>query len=263
MNLNSNCDNNAAVQQAAVINEANPKRDADIKRLNEDIERKWNKDRTQAEIMSYFIQNPDENILISMIISKDTEDGCEIIDFWDAKHENDELNKLLDWVLWQVVWWVKIKADETWEKWEQFSKELAIDRKSNTRWILLVWKKWFKIDEVDFEDISQYKTPYEAYFAYKKDWKTYIKTIKNEYIKTKFIIKDVNLSWKMDFSVDMLDWMTREMLESQKKELMKLLKEAKENWTLHESIEELLAQIQIPDDAKSIFKEQLYALSEV
>ena len=67
----------------------------------------------------------------------------------------------------------------------------------------------------------------------------------------------------MSFSADMLDWMTREMLESQKKELIKLLKDAKENWTLHESIEELLAQTPMLDDVKSIFKEQLYTLSEV
>lgn len=44
MNLNSNCggkiENSAAPQQTAVTNETNPKRDADIKRLNEDIERK-------------------------------------------------------------------------------------------------------------------------------------------------------------------------------------------------------------------------------
>ena len=33
--------------------------------------------------MSHFIQNPDENILMSIVISKDPEDGCEIVEFID------------------------------------------------------------------------------------------------------------------------------------------------------------------------------------
>ncbi|MCX6076761.1 MAG: hypothetical protein NTW78_07725 [Campylobacterales bacterium] len=54
-----------------------------ISELNKEEEKQKSKEQVQAEIMSHFIQNPDENILMSMVISKDPEDGCEIVEFID------------------------------------------------------------------------------------------------------------------------------------------------------------------------------------
>ena len=104
---------------------------------------KW-KDLVQAEIMSHFIQNPNDNVMMSMKISKDPEDLCEMVDFEDAQYEDKNLNMLFNWWIGQKLWWITIKADETWEKWEEFTKELVIDRKTDSKWMLFIWKKWLK-----------------------------------------------------------------------------------------------------------------------
>lgn len=157
-----------------------------ISELNKEEEKQKSKEQVQAEIMSHFIQNPDENILMSMVISKDPEDGCEIVEFIDWEYEDKKMNDLFNWPFWIKVWWITIKADETWERWEEFSKELVIDRKTNTKWMLFIWKKWLKLEKFDFEDISKFEASFETYFVYKKEWKTLVKIIKNEIAEVNF-----------------------------------------------------------------------------
>lgn len=235
---------------------------AKIDELKAQEEVQKSKEQIQAEIMSYFIQHPDENILLSMHISKNPENLCEVIDFWDAEYEDENLRKLFNWAILQKFWWLKIEANETWEQWEEFAKELVIDRASNIKGILLVWKKWFKIEKVDFEDISKYVTPYETYFVYKKEGKTYIKILKSENINVDFKIKDSDISWKMNFWMDWLDELNPELLQKQQAELMELVKEAKQNWNLDDIIEIISSQMQMPEEMKNTFKAELYKMAQ-
>jgi hypothetical protein len=46
--------------------------------------------------MSHFIQNPNDNVMMSMRISKDPEDLCEMVDFEDAQYEDKNLNMLFN-----------------------------------------------------------------------------------------------------------------------------------------------------------------------
>lgn len=232
-----------------------------ISTLREHELRLQSKETIQAEIMSYFIQNPDENITMGMHISKDPKDGCEIVDFWNAQYEDENLNSLFNWTLWKIVWWLKIKANETWEKNEEFSKELVIDRKTDIKWMLFVWKKWFNIGQIEFNDITKYEVPYETYFAYRKNWKTYIKIIKNESINTQFKSKDWNISWKMKFWTDWLKWLTSEMIQEFQSQLIDSLKVAKINWTLDETINMLLDQMSVANEMKEFLRTELYSLS--
>ena len=220
------------------------------------------KEQIQTEIMSYFIQHPDESPLMSMKISKDPEDLCEIINFQDAEYEDKNLNMLFNWWFGQQVWWITIKADETWEKWEEFAKELIIDRASNAKWMLFVWKKWFKIEKVDFEDINKYETQYETYFVYKKNGKTYIKIIKTQNIDVDFRVKDSDIVWQMNFWSNGLDNLNLDLLLQQQEELMKLLQEAKQNWNLDEVIEIILSQTQVSEQIKNTFKAELYKMAQ-
>lgn len=258
LNSSNNEDNN---KEVVLSTENIVKQNKKISNLREKSNKKEKKESIQAEIMSYFIQNPENNVTIWMMISKDTEDWCEVIDFWDAQYEDESLNNLFDWSLWKRIWWLQIKADETWEKEETFEKELVIDRKTDTKWMLFVWKKWFKIEQIEFDDITKYDTPYETYFAYNKNWKTYVKALKNEYIKASFQDKNWNNSWKVKFWTDWLKNLNPEIIKQMKDELLDSLKEAKNSWTLDATITTLLAQMPVPEEMKSALKKELYELA--
>lgn len=232
-----------------------------ISELNKEEEKQKSKEQVQAEIMSHFIQNPDENILMSMVISKDLEDGCEIVEFIDWEYEDEKMNDLFNWPFWIKVWWITIKADETWEKWEEFSKELVIDRKTNTKWILFIWKKWLKLEKFDFEDISKFEASFETYFVYKKEWKTLVKIIKNEIAKVNFRTTDWQSSDDIIFKQELLDKLTPEMIQQSQEGIMKLLKDAKQNWTLDMVVEMLSNQMPIREEMKKDLEEELYTLA--
>lgn len=234
---------------------------ANIEELKAQEKLQKSKEQIQAEIMSYFIQHPDENILLSINISRNPENWCEVVDFWNAEFENETLSKLFDTSVIKKLWGIKIEANETWEKWEEFVKELVINRKTNTKWILLVWKKWYKIEKIDFEDVSKYYTPYETYFAYKKEGKLYIKAIKNEHIDAEFITKDSNVFGKINW----IDWLAKMMTLEKIQDLegiIKTLQEAKQNWYLDEVINFVINDIQVPEETKQLLRDELYRIAQ-
>ena len=222
---------------------------------------KW-KDLVQAEIMSHFIQNPNDNVMMSMRISKDPEDLCEMVDFEDAQYEDKNLNMLFNWWIGQKLWWITIKADETWEKWEEFTKELVIDRKTDSKWMLFIWKKWFKLEKVDFEDISKFESQFESYYVYRKEWNTYIKIIKNEIATVNVVNRDSDIKHEINFKQDDLEKINVDEIFEAQEELVKALKEQKENNTLDIFLEVIIKQMQIPEDAKNVVKEELRKLAE-
>lgn len=238
------------------------KQNKEITKIHEEAIKQKSKEEVQSEIMSYFIQNPENNITIGMSITKDPIDWYEIIDFWNAKDEDDNLNQLFNWAIKTKVIGLKLKADETWEQWEEFSKELVIDRKTNKKWMLLIWKKWFNIDQVDFEDITKYDVPYETYFVYKEEWQTYVRLIKNELANVQLKSKDWKVSWEMEFPTDWLKGMTPEIFQQLQEQLVGTLKSAKNNWTLDITIDMLLSQMPVPEETKSFLKNEFYTLAE-
>ena len=222
---------------------------------------KW-KDLVQAEIMSHFIQNPNDNVMMSMKISKDPEDLCEMVDFEDAQYEDKNLNMLFNWWIGQKLWWITIKADETWEKWEEFTKELVIDRKTDSKWMLFIWKKWLKLEKVDFEDISKFESQFESYYVYRKEWQTYVSIIKNEITNIDFRDKNSTFSNKAEFKQDDLENLNVDEIQEAQKELIKAIKEQKENNTLDVFLDVLIKQMQIPENAQKAFKDELIRLAE-
>lgn len=233
------------------------KQNFDLDNLAEEANKQRLKDKTQAEIMSYFIQNPDENILMSMKISKDPENAYEIIEFQEAKVNDNKFDDLaFSWLFKKWLGLVKLKADGTWEKWEEFSKELVVDRKTGAKWILFVWKKWFKIDEVEFEDITKYETPYETYFAFNKNWTTFIQPIKNNDFNLKILDKD-NPSFQLNIGLDNL---SSDTFKKAEKDLIFVLEEAKKRWALEDVINEMLSWEDIPEKIREKLKNDLYEM---
>lgn len=212
------------------------------------------KDQAQARIMSHFIQHPDENVLMSMKISRDTEKNYEIIEFQGAQFDDTNLDSLsFSWLFKKWLGLIRLKADGTWDIWEEFTKELAIDKKTNTMWMLFVWKKWLKINKVEFDDIAQYETPYETYFAYNKNWITFIKPIKNSEFNLKLIDKD-NPFLQLNIGLDKL---SLDGVEKAEKDLMFVLKEAMESWLFEEVLREVFSWADIPENIKDKLKEDL------
>lgn len=127
------------------------------------------REQIQAEIMSCFIQYPDENILNYISFSKNNwknQDWSEefFIASWILKNQNLDL----------IVNEKGIKI-----KWDKFAKSLVIDRHSDMKWMLIVWESWYSIDKIDFENIADYNEfPNKTYFVYMKNWTPYIKTLK-------------------------------------------------------------------------------------
>lgn len=225
-------------------------------------EKQKSKEEVQVEIMSYFIQNPENNITLGMNISKDSETGCEVIDFWNAQHEDEKLNNTFSPYATKRIWWVKLIANETWNEGEEFSKELVIDRKTAKKWMLLVWKKWFNIEQVDFEDITKYDVPYETYFVYKDNWQAYIRLIKNEKMTFQFKTLDSDLSWKIHIWMDELKNINPELLQQAQEQLITTLKDAKNKWTLDSTINMLLSQMPVPEEAKNTMKNEFYKMAQ-
>lgn len=148
----------------------------------EEIKNRWEmlkwKDLVQAEIISYFIKNPNENISDFIQFSENNkieENKLQEIVFMEWKYENE----IFDWNFWDDNLWLKITFKE-------YTKELVIDRETNTKWMLFIWKDWFKLNKYDFDDVSKFKSKFDSYYAYRKEWKTYVKIIK----KNIFWIKD-------------------------------------------------------------------------
>lgn len=148
----------------------------------EEIRNRWEmlkwKDLVQAEIISYFIKNPNENISDFIQFSENNkieENKLQEIVFMEWKYENE----IFDWNFWDDNLWLKITFKE-------YTKELVIDRETNTKWMLFIWKDWFKLNKYDFDDVSKFKSKFDSYYAYRKEWKTYVKIIK----KNIFWIKD-------------------------------------------------------------------------
>lgn len=148
----------------------------------EEIKNRWEmlkwKDLVQAEIISYFIKNPNENISDFIQFpenNKIEENKLQEIVFMEWKYENE----IFDWNFWDDNLWLKITFKE-------YTKELVIDRETNTKWMLFIWKDWFKLNKYDFDDVSKFKSKFDSYYAYRKEWKTYVKIIK----KNIFWIKD-------------------------------------------------------------------------
>lgn len=236
--------------------------DKKIDELKNEWEVQKRKDLVQVEIMSYFIQNPNDNVMMLMKISKDPEDLCEMVDFEDAQYEDKNLNMLFNWWIGQKLWWIKIKADETWEKWEEFTKELVIDRKTDSKWMLFIWKKWFKVEKADFEDISKFESQFESYYVYRKEWNTYIKIIKNEIAKVDLIDKHSNFSAKVNFKQNDLENLNAEEIIKAQEEVKALLKERKEKNTLDSVLDVIVEKLQIPENAQNIIKDELRKLAE-
>lgn len=232
-----------------------------IEEVQEKANLQKSKEEVQAEIMSYFIQNPENNITLGMNISKEAETWYEVIDFWDAKHEDEKLNNVFSAYGTQRIWWVKLISNETLEKWEEFSKELVIDRKTDKKGILLVGKKGFNIEQVDFEDVTKYDVPYETYFVYKEDWQTYIRLIKNKEVIYQFKTRDSDLSWKMNIEIDDLKNINPDMLQQVQEQLQTTLKAAKNSWTLDMTIDMLLSQMPLAKEMLWQMRAELYNMA--
>lgn len=255
---------NSTEQEDSVKNTLNNTSDVNLeeqgKKIDE-LKNKWEvqkwKDLVQAEIMSHFIQNPDDNVMMSMKISKDSEKQFEIVEFENIKFQNENLSKLFI-----NNHLFSIKADETWEKWEEFTKELVIDRKTDTKWMLFIWKKWLKLEKVDFEDISKFESQFESYYVYRKEWQTYVNIIKNEIANIDFRDKNSTFSNKAEFKQDDLENLNVDEIQEAQKELIKAIKEQKENNTLDVFLDVLIKQMQIPKNAQKAFKDELIRLAE-
>lgn len=161
--------------------DSNIRREEQTKKIDE-LKKGWEvqklKDFVQAEIISYFIKNPNENISDFIQFSENNkieENKLQEIVFMEWKYENE----IFDWNFWDDNLWLKITFKE-------YTKELVIDRETNTKWMLFIWKDWFKLNKYDFDDVSKFKSKFDSYYAYRKEWKTYVKIIK----KNIFWIKD-------------------------------------------------------------------------
>lgn len=231
-----------------------------ITELKEQEELQKSKEQIQAEIMSYFIQHPEDNITLWMNVSRDPNDACEVIDFWDAKFEDENLNKPFEWGVVKLTW-LRLKADGTGEKWEVFTKELVIDRKTDQRWMLFIWKGWMKVEEVDFDDITTCDVPYETYFAYKNGWTTFIRLIKNESKKAYLKSSD----WSFEEIESWIEWLrglTPEVAKQLQEQLATTLKEAKSYWRLDMTINMLLSQMPVSEEMKTTLRGELYKIAQ-
>lgn len=126
----------------------------------------------EYEISKYWKENPEEDIRNYIKSFLYEEENAEILEFADAEWEENIFNQIFkknsDWKL-------LIKSYKN----NEFSKKIVIDKKTSKIWILLISKKWIEIKDSIFENIINIDTPYETYFAYRQNWKTYIRFVKN------------------------------------------------------------------------------------
>lgn len=149
---------------------------SEIQKLQKEAEEQKSKEQIQADIMSYFIKNPENDISTSISLSN--QDGYEIVTIW-----------------WDIRPVITLEASEDFKN---FTKEYVIDKKTNSKWVLFIWKEWFILENVVFDDISMFDIPYKTYFLYKENWTIKIKLIK--YDKNKIYFETENLEKAQELS---------------------------------------------------------------
>jgi len=216
----------------------------EIEKIKQEKEKQEEKMSKQAEIMKYFYEHPDENILLDIQSWRDS-NGNEVIRLVNVKINNPEF-------MWfkNNIKELKIRGDNDWK----VTKELVIDKRTWKRWILLINKKDFKLDKVEFEDIRKIDFPYETHFVYKENWQVFVEFIKEGNIKLNF--NDKNMEMEID-GMNIHD--IKQMGEDYNLFIEKLkdqLKKAKEEWKLEEYIDNIYEHYLsiVPDEFKQFVR---------
>lgn len=142
----------------------------------------------EKELIEY-LKNPENDIrnyMESSIIEAEKAESLYFTDAeWEDKFFNQIFQKSSNWKL-----WIKSYEDDS------FSKKMVYDKKTNKKGILLVSTKSFKIKQSVFDDISEIDTFFECYFAYRENWKTYLRFVKNNEFRGESMI-----IWIEDFKI--------------------------------------------------------------
>lgn len=128
------------------------------------------KELIKLKIINYFFKHPDEDIVSNIDIYDANKNRNEKINLWHCFRQ-----KIVDWKeLPELTVSSKFEIEATDEEGGQFTKKLVIDKKTNTRWILIT-SGLVDIDEIEYEDISMINFPRGTFFIYREDWKNYAK----------------------------------------------------------------------------------------
>lgn len=134
------------------------------------------KELIKMKIIWHFCKNPDEDILSNIDIYDANRNRNEKINLWYCFRQ-----KIVDWKeLPELTLSSKFEIKATDEEGGKFTKKLVIDKKTNTRWILIT-SGLVDIDEIEYEDISMINFPTETFFIYREDWKNYAKIFNSTY----------------------------------------------------------------------------------